>query len=87
MKNSSDTIGNRTRDLPACSIYIYICVCVYIFYIYIYIYIERERERERERPRLVSCGSILKIACEIIISPVFRSTVDVTPHNRLMYIY
>ena len=40
MKNSSDAIGNRTRDLPACSavpqttaqacahIYIYMCVCV-----------------------------------------------------------
>ena len=45
MKISNDTIGNQTRDLPACSavpqptaplhapIYIYICI-----YIYIYIY-------------------------------------------------
>jgi len=22
MKNSNDTIGNRTRDLPACSLYL-----------------------------------------------------------------
>jgi len=45
MKGSSDTIGNRTRDLPICSavpqpttnthtniyMYMYVCVCVYIY--------------------------------------------------------
>ena len=42
MKNWSDTIGNRTRDLPVrnavCPSYIYICVCVCV-YLYIYTYI------------------------------------------------
>ena len=41
VKNSNDTIWNRTRDLPICSAaptYKHkLCVCVYI-YIYIYIY-------------------------------------------------
>ena len=50
MKNSSDTIGNRTRDLSTCSVvpqptappraYIYIYIYMYIYiYVYIYIYI------------------------------------------------
>jgi hypothetical protein len=41
LKNSNDTIGNRTHDL-AVYIYIYIYVCIYIYmcvYVYIYIYI------------------------------------------------
>jgi hypothetical protein len=42
LKNSSDTIGNRTRDLPVCSVVpqplrhrsphqVCVCVCVYIY--------------------------------------------------------
>jgi len=45
MKNSNDTIGNRTRDLPACSVvYIYLInarsmdISIRSIYIYIYIY-------------------------------------------------
>ena len=50
MKNSIDTIGNRTRDFPACSAvpqpsapprapHVHICVYIYI-YIYIYIWVD-----------------------------------------------
>jgi transglutaminase/protease-like cytokinesis protein 3 len=51
MKNSSDTIGNRTRDLPACSavpqptatprapiIYYIILLCIMYYDIMFYIY-------------------------------------------------
>ena len=47
MKNSNDTVGNRTRDLPACSTVLVVSgtnrnyknwnVCVYI-YVYIWYY-------------------------------------------------
>ena len=39
MKNSIDTIGNRTRDLPACSAVPQPTVPMCATYIYIYIYI------------------------------------------------
>ena len=38
MKNSSDTIGNRTRDLPACSAVLQPTAPPRAPYIYIYIY-------------------------------------------------
>ena len=71
MKNSSDTIGNRTRDLPTCSavsqptalrrapVYIYKYTYTYI-YIYVYISVIYQ-----DRPNVIKSFNVYMCMCVV----------------------
>jgi len=69
MKNSSDTIGNRTRNLPACSavvscmyvcVCVCVCVCIYIYtHTHIYIYIHTHTHTHTHTHILFPCSTVL----------------------------